>query len=282
MLALLTLVGVSCADFMLYSSDRSPEIARVGEVVLRESALENLYSEEMDTLAKEKAKATFVNSWVLQELKRQEALEKIENRAQSIAEIDAMVEEYRTGLLIHSLEQDFLRHNLDTAVSAQQIREYYEQNPNSFRLVSPLVKAIVVRMPEGLRNNERLEEMFTKGGDDKIEEFLNICQKNNYRVNDMRAKWVEFSSVLRYIPVAASNSYDEFLKKNKVYDVSDNEYKYILRVESYLASGELSPLEREEETIKKILKNMRRSDAVEQLNDSLMNEARREEKFKIQ
>lgn len=261
-----------CDNFHLYSSDSSAVVATVGDSELRESSLEGIYSGAIyaeDSLAQ---KRLAVNEWVLNEVKKQAAEEQIENGALSQALIDEMVEEYRRTLLIHSLEHNYLKNALDTVVSREQIEAYYKANKSSFLLAGPLVKAIVVRLPEDLRQSKKLEELFIKGDESELADFLNICAKNDYKVVDMRGDWVEFSAVLRHIPFPYTD-FDAFLKKNKHYEITDSEYKYLLRVEAYLPTGTTSPMERERATIEKILRNLRRGDAIKEFNDSLLRAA---------
>ncbi len=269
-LLLLVVVVSGCGNFSLYSTDKSPVVARVGEVELRETALNGIYSEVMTTEDSIKARTSFINSWALEEVKCQEALETLAENPKILAEIEKMVQTYRANLLIHTLEKNYLLRELDTLVSRAEIEAYYKENPNSFMLAEPLVKAIVVRMPKGLRQNEKLEKMFTQGDASDMEEFLNICKKNDYRVDDYRGDWVEFSTLLRNFPLTRRQNYDDFLKKNRNYDVTDKEYKYLLKVENYLSSQQISPLEREVHTIKNILRNRRRAATLKSLDDSLL------------
>ncbi|MFI3287470.1 MAG: hypothetical protein R3Y61_03240 [Rikenellaceae bacterium] len=265
-------VGSGCGSFHLYSSDSSPVVASVGDVELRESSLGDIYGGAIYPEDSMLQRRLVVNNWILSEVKRQAAEEQISAGALSKDLIEEMVEEYRRTLLIHSLEHNYLLSAVDTVVSKEQIEEYYKANKDVFLLAGPLVKAIVVRIPEGLRQNAKLENLFIKGDEEELTDFLNICAKNDYKVVDMRSDWVEFSAVLRHIPFAYTD-FDAFLKKNKHYEITDAEYTYMLRVEAYLPSGAISPMERERTTIEKILRNLRRGDVIKHFNDSLLKSA---------
>ncbi len=263
----------SCGNFSLYSGDDSPVVARVGEAELRESAFSDIYDGSLyagDSLLQRKV---MINNWVLSEVKTQAALEEIKNGGLNQRVIDKMVEEYRRTLLIHTLEYNYLSSTIDSVVTEPQIREYYAKNKEGFRLPGPLVKAVVVRLPEDLRQSKKLEQLFLKGDKEELSDFLNICAKNEYKVVDMRENWVEFSNVLRHIPFAYTD-FDKFLSKHKRYEINDNEYKYMLRIEEYLPTGTLSPMEREKQNIIKILRNLRRASAIQTFNDSLVNTAK--------
>ncbi len=265
---MLSLLMCSCDSFSLYSEDKSTVIASMADQELRESALQDIYSPEMSSKDSAIAKSNYVEAWVMTQVKKEAALDRVQSGKIDQSQIDKMVEEYRTKLLIHSLEHSYISTHLDTVISDAQIEEYYDQNPNSFKLAGPLVKTIVVRMPEGLRQSKRLEDLFLKGDAEDVEDFLNICTKNGYKVVDNRENWRDFTTVLKDIPFNSAD-FDAFLKKNRRYEVTDSDYKYLMRIEEYLPTGAISPLEREKYTISKILRNLRRSDIIKQLNDSL-------------
>lgn len=264
---------MGCGKFGLYSGDSSPVVATVGDVELRSSMIEGIYKVNMTREDSASVREQFIASWVLSEVKRQAAEQQMEGNDRNFDQIEQMVDQYRTKLLTHKFEQDYLATHIDTTITASQIEAYYKANPDNFRLSGPLVKAIVVRIPSGLRQSKRLEEMFRKGNSEALNDFINICQKNSYRVDDFREEWVDFSTVLQHIPFGKAN-FDEFLKSRDSYEVTDDQFKYMMRIESYLPTGQLSPLEREQSTIIRILHNLRRGELLKSLNDSLMQTAK--------
>lgn len=263
---------MGCGSFGLYDSDDSKVIARVGDKELRESAIEEIYNGVLSSKDSIQLRQTAIQNWIDEQIKQNAALEMFKNDKSSEKMIEEMVQQYRMNLLSYTFEQNFLQQNLDTMVTEAQIQEYYDKNGGSFKLIGPLVKAIVVRLPLELRQSTKLEKMFTKGGSDEMIEFLNICKKNNYKVDDFRDQWVEFSEVLQTLPFKGTD-YDNFLKSKRGYDVRDDQYHYLLRIEECMLSGEPSPLERERETITRILRNQRREELLKEFNDSLINSA---------
>lgn len=271
---------VSCGKFGLYSGDNSAVLATVGDVELRAAELDHIYSGVITTEDSVSVRQAYVNSWVRNEVKRQAAEKAIEQQGGSAAKIDNMVKQYRMQLITYKFENDFIASHVDTTITEEQIDTYYKANSDNFRLAGPLVKAVVVRLPSGLRQSKRLEDMFKKPNGDSKDEFLNICQKNNYRVDDFSSEWTDFSIVLQHIPFGQSN-FDEFLKTKSYYEVADDDYKYMMRIEGYLPSGSLSPKQREKDNITKILHNLRRAELLKSLDDSLLNVAKSEKLITI-
>lgn len=270
---------VSCGTFGLYSGDNSKVVASVGQVELRSSALEKIYSGVLSAEDSVKVRQAFINNWVRTEVKRQEAERALQD--ERAEDVDRMVEEYRTKLLTFKYENDYIDAHLDTTITESQISEYYNKNSDNFRLSGPLVKAYVVRIPTGLRQSKRLEDMFRSEKASLMEDFINICQKNDYRVSDFSHEWTDFAAVLQHLPFPQKN-FDEFLKKQKFYDVSDDEWRYMMRIDDYMLSGTLSPKDRESAVITKILHNLRRGELLRALEDSLYTVAQREQIIKIE
>ncbi len=262
---------VSCGEFGLYDSDESKVIARVADSELRESAIADIYYGVLSAEDSSKLRETAINSWIEEQIKLNAAQQVISNDV-SRELIQEMVEQYRKNLLSYTFEQIYLEKNLDTSITQNEIKEYYNRNSSNFKLISPLVKAVVVRLPLELRQSKKLEQMFTKGKEQDMVDFLNICKKNNYKVNDFSEQWVEFSTVLQTIPFKRAD-YDDFLKSKKIYEIRDDQFHYLMRIEECLFTGEASPLEREKNTIVRILRNQRRDELLREFNDSLIRSA---------
>lgn len=278
-LIFVALAMVSCGTFGLYSGDNSKVVASVGQVELRSSALDKIYAGVLSSQDSVKVRQAFINNWVRTEIKRQEAERALQG--ERAEDVDRMVEEYRTKLLTFKYENDYIDTHLDTTITESQISDYYNNNSDNFRLSGPLVKAYVVRIPAGLRQAKRLEDMFRSDKESLMNDFINICQKNNYQVSDFSGEWTDFAAVLQHIPFSQKN-FDEFLKKQKFYDVSDDEWRYMMRIDDYMPSGSLSPKARESTVITKILHNLRRGELLRALEDSLYKSAQSQQLIKIE
>ncbi len=270
-------VATGCNKLKLYTVDKGEAIATAGGHELYASDIASLIEPglpEKDSLA---ALQSIVDTWVRKEIKTAAAEAALSGHGDDIEE---MVAQYRGALLTYRYEQEWLADRLDTAVTTTQIREYYDANRDGFRLAGPIVKARIARIPAGLRQSRKLEEMFRSDREEDRSDFLNICQKNQYRTDDFSAEWTDFSIVIRQIPFPQSN-FDDFLRTRKYYEVEDDQYKYMMAIDSYRPTGDYSPMERETGNIRKIILNKRRQALLGQLEDSLYTSARDNRSFEI-
>ncbi len=269
---LLGLVG--CGALELYQSDNSPVLAKVNHTELRESQVPEIYSANMTYTDSIIARNLYVQQWVENEAIATAALNAVKKNEQTKQEIETLVQAYRKRLMVQALEKEYTDQKLDTIVTENQIKNYYNNNKSHYRLSSPLVRSIVVRLPEGLRQGERLKEMFLTGNDQQLIDFIDICAKNNYQIDDKRNKWEPFTTTIAQIPLRVKNL-DEFLRKNRTYTITENGYVYLMRIEKYLPSGSLSPLEIEKDRIIVILRNIQKKEMIQTLNDSIVHSAYR-------
>lgn len=276
-LMLIATLCAACGTFSLYDPDRGEKIATVGEKTLYEGELKNIYNANMTPEDSMAQRELFINQWVAKQIKNQAAEKSL---SEFEKQIEQMVNNYREALVAHQFEENYVAQNIDTNVTTAQIGQYYDQNEQNFRLAGPLVKARIACIPAGLRQSTKLEKMFRSNEKQEIDDFVNICNKNNYRVYDFSTAWTNFSEVLQNIPFSNPN-FDEFLRTKNYYEVEDDQYKYMMYIADKMLTGEKSPVELEKENIKKILLHNRRATLIAQLDDSLYKVAIREGIIKI-
>lgn len=267
-----------CGKLNLYNKDsKSRVVASVGDNSLYMSDLEAIFTPNMTKADSTATAETFIKDWIRGELKYAAAEQALQSNQQ---DIDRMVKEYRTQLVRYKYESDYVEQYGDTVVTPDQISQYYRDNRANFKLVGPVVKARVVRIPADLRGSGKMEDMFrSRESVDRVA-FQNICDKNGYKYDNYSNEWVDFNVVISHLPFDIKD-FEEFLRNKKYFESQDDEYKYMLYVESYLLAGDVSPESRERKNIHKLLLYKRRSELLKALDDSLYNEAQREKKFVI-
>lgn len=276
-LLVLGILASGCNQLNLYTEDKGEVLARMGEHELYANDITRLIEPGLPAKDSLAALQSLVDNWVRKEVKTAAAEAALSGHSD---EIEAMVAQYRSSLVTYQYEQEWLSDRLDTTVTTEQIRAYYDDNRDAFRLAGPIVKARIVRLPSGLRQSRKLEEMFRSERETDRNDFLNICQKNQYQTNDFSSEWTDFSTVVRHIPFSQSN-FDEFLRTRKYYDVEDDQYKYMMAIDAYRSTGDYSPMERETANIRKIILNKRRQTLLNTLEDSLYRAAQNQQLIDI-
>lgn len=262
-LLMLVAAFASCRSL---SEDRV--VARVGDEALCSSQLESVTSglRGEDSLV---AANSYVEQWVRRQVKAHEAAKTFSGE---IDQVEKMVEEYRTSLLISRLEQNYLTGRLDTLVTDSVVRAYYDSHIEEFVMDRTIVKGRIVRLPDNYRQSFKLFKLMGEKSEESQQDFLDLCKKNDFELYSFDS-WVDFDEFLAYLPVRRGKSNDSLLAKGKIHEMADADSKYFIEVKEVLKKGERAPLERVEESVRRMLFSRRRGEILQNYNDSLYNVA---------
>ena len=155
-----------------------------------------------------------------------------------IEEIERMVEQYREQLLANEYRK-MMASDKAGGISQASIEEYYKAHPEQYRLSSPLIKGIYLKV-----------------------------QKNSPDLDELRA-WVRGGATLGdHIPYRFSDA-DNFVRDNSYFECTEKGSVYMLRITDFLTSGEQTPLSFAEAGIREQLLEQKRGDYDRQLLNSL-------------
>lgn len=261
---LVLLVGLSSCRLL----NEDEVVATVGKATLHASQLEAVTSglTGEDSL---RAAESYTEQWVRRQVRAREATRVFSGEIQ---EVERMVEEYRTSLLVSRLEQNYLSTRLDTLVSDSVVRAYYDEHREEFVMDRTIVKGRIVRLPDSYRQSVKLFNLMGKKGAEEQQDFLDLCEKNNLELYTFDS-WVDFDEFLSYLPVRRGKSNEALLSKSKIHEMADADSKYFIEVSAVLKKGERAPYERVAETVRRMLYGRRRSELLQNFSDSLYSAA---------
>ena len=87
--------------------------------------------------------------------------------------------------------------------------------------------------------------------------------------------------MIKNSPMAEIPNKVQFLRNNKFFETSDDDFRYYLKIEEYKISDNVSPLEFVKDDIRNIILNKRKVLLAEQLEEKVYNEASENEQFEI-
>lgn len=271
------LLLAGCRELPRYfSSDTT--IARAGGKELR---LNDVRSVVPPGLSGEDSTAymkVYVDRWIRKQLKLREAETLFSSSA---GDIDRMVEEYRQALLIRQLDQHYVDRSIDTVFTADEISAYYNAHKGDFKLDRTIVKGRIVRFDASYRQAARLKTLMASKSPAFQQDFSDICEKNNFAVNDFREQWIDFPEFLSYLPTLRSQSYDSVLASTAVQEMRDSHSRYYFQIEAVMREGEPIPLERLSGTIRRILFNQRKGEIIRNHEEELFRRATEEGEVKL-
>lgn len=267
---------VSCKYLQPINEDQEKVIARVGDAKFYKKDLikllpKNIKKEDSTLLA---AKA--INSWAKQELFYQNA--KL-NLSEKQKEITQLIEKYRQDLLINKYKQALIDKNLDTVITYHDIKKFYQENKNIFKLNEKLIKFRFLQTNKDLRDLKNIISFFES---DKTSDLDSLHAKElEFKIYHLQdTVWVKFNDVTKQIK--AFNKIDlKKVKPKKTIKIEDDTDIYLFKIFKILNRHDIAPLDYVKPTIKQMILHDRKLKEQKNIEKTLINDAIKNGKFQI-
>jgi hypothetical protein len=218
----------------------------------------------------------YIDTWVRQQLLIKQAEKNLSDEDKDFTK---QLEDYRNSLLIYKYETQLIKQNLDTAITDNEIADYYEKNKSNFELKENIVKVIYVKIPRSV--SIAIPKLYI--GSDKPtdrKKLQDFCVKYavNYYLDDQN--WLLFNDILKEIPINTYNQ-EEYLKNNRTIEIQDSTFSYLLKIKGFMIKESLSPLSFEEKNIRDIIINKRKLKLIEDMKLDIYKNAVKKGDFEV-
>lgn len=279
---LLLLVTASC-QLVHRVSDSAAElfgdevVARVGDHRLLRSALASYIPAGVSAEDSVGLSQQYIQAWAEELLFLDMADAQLSKEEKDVS---LELEEYRRTLLKYRYEERYINERLDTLISDEEVRTYYQDHQDRFLVDRPLLKARYMVIPSNSRSLKTIKALMAS--EDAAE--------------TLAADSLAFTAALRYVD-SSDNWMDAILLaremgtdevslmkalRNRFIEIPDDAGN--LRV-AYIADmvrkGDPAPLEYCAERIREIILSARKHDLVSGLERDLLMDARNKGKFVI-
>lgn len=200
-----------------------------------------------------------VETWVRETLLLHEAAQNIPNDVN----INKLVQDYRSSLLISTYENVLAKTLLDTVVTDAELRSYYDRNKQQFRVDIPLLRCHYVRLDKTLENRDQFEKLWRSTRPADIDAMKLFCQNyaTEYLLED--STWYRMPDIERLLPPGALNS--QSLSTDRPFRFSDNEYLYYLKVIQQIPVKDIAPLSYVSDQAKRFILHKRKIELLEKI-----------------
>lgn len=274
---IIILIGVSCSETSLLNKNRA--LAKVGSKVLMKRELPDLYKEGISAEDSIALANKFIDNWIRKELLYKKAQENLSRSQQN--EINYRMEESKASLSIYYYEQGLIRQKMNAAISEKEINDYYEAYPNALKLKDNIVKALFIQIPASSPNIKDVKKWYKSDDDNDLNELESYCYQYAKKFDDFNEEWVSFNFLLKRFPKVITSNPERFLRYNKGIEAKDSSYYYFASIREYKLKSSVSPIEYVENQIKSIIFNQRKIKFINELENSLYNEAKTNNEFEI-
>ena len=275
-LLLLTILVSSCDYFKVPKEPKA--IARVGKVFLYESDIVDLVpkgTSKKDSIAIVKS---FIDRWATQKLLFEASERNIDDS--KINEFKELIEQYKIDLYTKNYIEDLVIRQIDTVVTEEEIKSYYNNNKQFFTNSSELVKMryinLVKENPKFVNIKSKFSSFTKKDRKDLEQQAVNF---KSYAFND--SIWVDINQVFEKLPFVNLENKDRFISNGINFQYPDATTIWLVKVNKVLPKDSPTPLEFLKPTIKQIIVNNRKLELVNTIEKEITNDAINDNKYEI-
>jgi hypothetical protein len=249
--------------------DGKVKLARAFDAYLYMEDVKELFPHNITAADSERVMKAYIDNWLRHQVLANKA---DKNLTEAEKNVDAQISEYRNSLLIHKYQMKLVSERLDTAVTEDQLKEYYDRNRNNFELKRNMVQLTFVKVEEASPQADLIRKLFRSSRLEDKATLSELCTKyaNNFFLDD--EVWLDFDEILKELPI---RSYDQehFLRNNKFLEVKEGNYLYLINIRAYRIRNSTAALEFEKENIRNILLNERKLELLKQMELKVLGEA---------
>ncbi len=223
----------------------------------------------------------FLKSYAEEWVKEQILLDAAErNLSAEELDVSRQLDDYRTSLIIYSYENALVNQKLDSAVSEQEMMNYYQTHQQDFTLKDNIIKVNFVKLRKdapGLSKAKNLMRSTKEADRLNLESYCRANAVNFFLETD---SWLMFSDLLKEVPI---QTYDQeaFLKNNRFIEFIDGDYVYLVNILGFRIKDSVSPFPFEKENIKNLILNKRKLELVEEAKRISFEKALREKDAQV-
>ncbi|MGC8823168.1 MAG: hypothetical protein ACP5PZ_01050 [Bacteroidales bacterium] len=254
----------------------NPPLAKVGNAVLYKSDLAPLIQPGMTHSDSVVLVKSIIEKWVRKQLIMQQALL---NLTEAEKNVEKELEEYRTSLIIYKYEQKYIQQRLDTVVSEDEMQKYYTDNLQSFILTTSVAKVQYIQLPLQVKP-DLLRQWLLEANAESVKKIEEFCYQVALKYEYFGDRWVSFDNLKMLFPYTLAPT-DQYLANNRLYEVTDTSFRYLLYLREVKLKGTQAPYEFVRDNIRNIIILKRKQKLVNDLENNIYLDALNKNKFTI-
>ena len=252
-------------------------VARVNDKYLYYSDIKNIIRKTVVIEDSAQVIRNYIDDWIKHNLVLQKAATYLPPEK---LDVQKQVNNYRESLIIHLYERELILQKLDTAISVEEIRRYYEDFKSNFELREDIIQLYYIKLANTGPKLDSIKAFINAQSEtDKIK-LTDYCFQyaEDFSISD--SAWFEIERVYQQLPIRKEYM-DMLIQYNSSGIVQDSNYTYLLKVNSFKIKGELAPFNYIINDISKIILNKRKVDLINSTYRSLYQDGVKSGSFEI-
>lgn len=256
---------------------RGEVVARAGDHVLHLSELEQYIPQGVSSEDSTKLARQFIDAWAQDLLLLDMAEEQL---SPSEKDVTNELEDYRRTLLKYRYEQLYINQRLDTLITTEEVNAFYKENSALFRLERPIVKARYLLIPADAKSIKNLRRLMSSEDETEVMEAVSLASTSAIKYVDQADTWMDALSLAREMGM----DYQKLLSgiRNQFMEYTDeNGILHLAYLTEQVPEGKTAPLEYCEDRIRELILSGRKHTLEESLEQDVLEDARKNNKYVI-
>jgi len=260
-------IAVSCKN--VGTDEKDEVLAVVEDEYLYASKLRDVIPkgtppQDSLTLAK-----NYINNWVRQKLLVNQAERNLSDEQKNF---DKQLEAYRNSLIVYRYQTLLIKQKIDTVVTGEEIRKYYEAHKESMILRENIVRVNYVKLNDDILDIAPFRELIRSDEPNDKARLDSLCEVHTADCFLNSNYWIGFNELIVKIPIQTLEQ-ENYLRNHAIVELKAESYVYLLRFIEYKLKGEQSPMAYEKNNISRIILNKRKTAFIKNMEDELFDRA---------
>lgn len=273
---ILLFVASSCSYFR---PDAVPEaVARVNESYLYKDDLAGAVPSDATKEDSIMITGSFIDRWAMQKLLIDAA--EVNLPDQRKAEFDQLVAQYRNDLYTKAYIEEVVKRTVDTVVTDNEIRSYYEANKHNFKTNGDLVRLRYVLIAKDNPKFAVIKSKFNdfRKSDGKFWE-ANALHFKSASLND--SIWIDMKQLYSRLPFITPDNRDQYIVAGKAIQHTVGADVFLVRITKVLGRNQQSPLDYVKTTLRELIINKRKLELIKKFEKEITDDAIKNKKYEI-
>ncbi|MBQ9583240.1 MAG: hypothetical protein IJR25_02815 [Bacteroidales bacterium] len=249
--------------------DVSDRIAKVGDHILYRQDIARLLPQGISAEDSAAMVQQYINTWALAHLKLLKAEEALSEEEKDITD---EVEDYRTNLLNYRFERAYTQSRLDTTVTDEEIREYYDAHSGNYKYPYIIAKARIVTLSQNSPHYDTIKKSFDATKEEEEQELRELWLSYAERFEEFGGAWMPMPTIAKAVPGLDAESCETIFRNGDKYIKVGDGKDYFIFLSEKIPVGELAPYEYCRQTIKDAILNKRKQELRAQMEQELLQE----------
>jgi len=253
-------------------------IARVNDTYLYKEDIKDLVPKGTSKADSILIVRNFIDRWASQKLLIDRA--EVNLNADQKTEFDELIKQYKVDLYTKAYLEEIVKQTVDTVVSDQELKSYYDANQENFRTNGTLVRLRYINIA---KDNPRYETIKSKFFDyrksDKKFWDTYALQLKSFAFND--SVWVDMNQVYGKLPFINPDNRDEYVISGKSIQKADSLDMYLVKIRNVIDKNQVAPYDYLKPTLREVILNKRKLELIKKFEKEITDDAIKDQKYEI-